>query len=74
MNTGTSLSLSPRVVVSEDEDELVPSRSGLHEVVFGPVATVIPYDGSPHGAVEIVPRGQGGLVSSVYSEDAAFTS
>jgi hypothetical protein len=38
------------------------------------VATVIPYDGSPHGAVEIVPRGQGGLVSSVYSEEAAFTS
>jgi len=40
--------------------------------VFGPVATVVPYDGSASAAAEIVGRGQGGLVSSVYSEDAAF--
>jgi oxepin-CoA hydrolase/3-oxo-5,6-dehydrosuberyl-CoA semialdehyde dehydrogenase len=40
--------------------------------VFGPVATIVPYDGSAAAASEIVSRGQGGLVSSVYSEDAAF--
>jgi oxepin-CoA hydrolase/3-oxo-5,6-dehydrosuberyl-CoA semialdehyde dehydrogenase len=42
--------------------------------VFGPVSTVVPYDGSAASASEIVSRGQGGLVSSVYSEDVAFTS
>ena len=44
-----------------------------HEV-FGPVATLIPYSGKAVAAAEIVARGSGGLVSSVYSEDAAFTS
>ena len=42
--------------------------------VFGPVATVVPYAGTPADAVEIVGRGRGGLVSSVYSEDVAFTA
>jgi oxepin-CoA hydrolase/3-oxo-5,6-dehydrosuberyl-CoA semialdehyde dehydrogenase len=41
--------------------------------VFGPVATIVPYDGSAAAAAEIASRGQGGLVSSVYSEDAAFS-
>jgi 3,4-dehydroadipyl-CoA semialdehyde dehydrogenase len=42
--------------------------------VFGPVATVVPYGGDAVGAVEIVARGRGGLVSSIYSEDVAFTT
>jgi oxepin-CoA hydrolase/3-oxo-5,6-dehydrosuberyl-CoA semialdehyde dehydrogenase len=42
--------------------------------VFGPVATVVPYDGTAEQAAAIVARAQGGLVSSVYSEDAAFTA
>jgi oxepin-CoA hydrolase/3-oxo-5,6-dehydrosuberyl-CoA semialdehyde dehydrogenase len=42
--------------------------------VFGPVATVVPYSGSAEDAAGIVARGGGGLVSSVYSEDVAFTS
>ena len=42
--------------------------------VFGPVATVVPYSGQPDDAAEIVSRGGGGLVSSVYSEDTAFTA
>jgi oxepin-CoA hydrolase/3-oxo-5,6-dehydrosuberyl-CoA semialdehyde dehydrogenase len=44
-----------------------------HEV-FGPAATVVPYSGQAAEAAEIVARGRGGLVSSVYSEDVAFTS
>jgi oxepin-CoA hydrolase/3-oxo-5,6-dehydrosuberyl-CoA semialdehyde dehydrogenase len=43
-----------------------------HEV-FGPVATVVPYSGGAAEAAGLVARGRGGLVSSVYSEDAAFT-
>jgi oxepin-CoA hydrolase/3-oxo-5,6-dehydrosuberyl-CoA semialdehyde dehydrogenase len=42
--------------------------------VFGPVATVVPYDGRPASAVELVARGGGGLVSSIYSEDTGFVS
>jgi len=42
--------------------------------VFGPAATIVPYSGRPEEAAAIVARGQGGLVSSVYSEDVAFTS
>jgi len=42
--------------------------------VFGPVATVVPYGGAADEAAAIVARGHGGLVSSVYSEDAAFTT
>jgi 3,4-dehydroadipyl-CoA semialdehyde dehydrogenase len=42
--------------------------------VFGPVATVVPYSGGGAEAAEIVGRGDGGLVCSVYSEDAAFTT
>lgn len=42
-----------------------------HEV-FGPVATIVPYDGSAAQAIEIVSRGGGGLVSSIYSEDGVF--
>lgn len=44
-----------------------------HEV-FGPVATIVPYDGSAAAAVELVARGAGGLVSSMYSEDTAFVA
>ena len=44
-----------------------------HEV-FGPVATLVPYDGSAAQAVSLIARGMGGLVSSIYSEDTGFVS
>ena len=39
-----------------------------HEI-FGPVATILPYDGTAQAAVAIVARGGGGLVSSLFSDD-----
>jgi 3,4-dehydroadipyl-CoA semialdehyde dehydrogenase len=42
-----------------------------HEV-FGPVATLVSYDGSADRAALLVRAGCGGLVSSVYSDDKAF--
>jgi len=42
-----------------------------HEV-FGPVATVIAYSGQGDEAAEVVARGGGGLVASVYSDDTPF--
>jgi oxepin-CoA hydrolase/3-oxo-5,6-dehydrosuberyl-CoA semialdehyde dehydrogenase len=40
--------------------------------VFGPVATLVPYSGRAEEAAELVARGQGALVGSVYSNDASF--
>ncbi len=40
--------------------------------VFGPVATVMGYDGSAAQAAERAAWGGGGLVASVYSDDRAF--
>ncbi len=42
-----------------------------HEV-FGPVATVMAYDGTAKSAAAFVRAGGGGLVSSVYSDDKDF--
>ena len=40
--------------------------------VFGPVATLLPYSGKPAEVADAVQLGQGGLVSSVYSDDKKF--
>jgi 3,4-dehydroadipyl-CoA semialdehyde dehydrogenase len=46
----------------------------LHSVeVFGPVATLMPYD-SVDQVLAMIRRGEGSLVCSVYSEDPAFTA
>ena len=42
-----------------------------HEV-FGPCATVMPYDGTGADAARLVAAGGGGLVSSVYTDDKDF--
>lgn len=47
--------------------------SFVHEhEVFGPVATLLPWDGDVPGLVEMVAAGGGGLVCSVYSDDLAW--
>lgn len=51
------------------EDAAGAKHANSHEV-FGPVATVMPY-GAASEAVEIVRRGGGGLVTSVYGDDRA---
>jgi oxepin-CoA hydrolase/3-oxo-5,6-dehydrosuberyl-CoA semialdehyde dehydrogenase len=40
--------------------------------VFGPVAALLPYSGQAAEAAEIVARGNGGLVASVYAEDTGW--
>ncbi|MCB9831375.1 MAG: 3,4-dehydroadipyl-CoA semialdehyde dehydrogenase [Planctomycetes bacterium] len=57
---------------------LAPSAEAapaVHEVeVFGPVATVVPYDGSAARAAAISAMGEGGLVASFYSDDRDFAA
>ena len=48
----------------------IENGKAVHErEVFGPVASLLPYSDNP---AEIVARGNGGLVCSLYSEDAAW--
>ena len=63
---------SSPVLVELEPGAEAPSVHGRE--VFGPVATVVPYSGTAADAVALVVRGQGGLVSSIYSEDVGFTS
>jgi 3,4-dehydroadipyl-CoA semialdehyde dehydrogenase len=60
--------VAPTLLVSTNADnDLVHERE-----VFGPVTTLLPYDGSAKEAVRLVRRGKGGLVASVYTDDRAF--
>ena len=43
-----------------------------HDELFGPIATVVAYDGSAAEAVRGVTYGRGGLQASVYSDDKSF--
>jgi len=48
------------------------SAKNVHDVeVFGPVATLLPYDG-PRDLITMIRRGQGSLVASVFANDSAF--
>ena len=49
------------------------AAAAVHEhEVFGPVATLIPYDGTAADAAVLVCKGEGGLVASIYSDDQRF--
>ncbi|MBL9004644.1 MAG: 3,4-dehydroadipyl-CoA semialdehyde dehydrogenase [Myxococcales bacterium] len=51
------------------DDPAASSAATLHRVeVFGPVATIMPYDDGA-GLAQLVRRGGGGLVASLYSDD-----
>ena len=53
------------------DDAAAATAMNEHEV-FGPVATVASYDGTPETAAALVRLGEGGLVAAVYSDDRAF--
>ena len=47
----------------------------VHELeVFGPVQTLVPYDGSAAEVIPAVALGKGSLVSSVYTDDKRFAT
>ena len=62
---GKGYFVAPTVIVANDADTAI-----FHEKeVFGPVTTLLPYDGSVDSAVDYIARGEGCLVSSLYSND-----
>lgn len=60
------------IVLLKAKDSRAAEAVHSHEV-FGPVATILPYDGDGEEAAELVRLGGGGLVASVYSDDRKFT-
>ncbi|MCC7073136.1 MAG: 3,4-dehydroadipyl-CoA semialdehyde dehydrogenase [Deltaproteobacteria bacterium] len=66
---GTGFFVGPTLLLAPEP------RAGdaVHEhEVFGPVATLMPYDGSAASAATLVRAGGGGLVSSVYGDDKEY--
>ena len=60
--------VAPTLIVAKDADaEIVHG-----DEVFGPVSTIVPYDGDAANAAAIVRKGGGGLVCSAYSNDNAW--
>jgi oxepin-CoA hydrolase/3-oxo-5,6-dehydrosuberyl-CoA semialdehyde dehydrogenase len=67
---GKGYFLAPTLLRAADGDG---GGAVLHRrEVFAPVATLIPYDGSPAAAAEIVGRAGGTLVTSLYGDDPAW--
>ncbi len=64
VDAGKGFFISPVVVEAAAGATTVHARE-----VFGPVAALLPYSGTSAEATEIVARGNGGLVASVYAED-----
>ncbi|WP_433479387.1 phenylacetic acid degradation bifunctional protein PaaZ [Spirillospora sp. CA-142024] len=59
--------ISPVLLRADD-----PGRAEPHEVeAFGPVSTLLPYDGAEQ-AVELAVRGRGSLAGSIVTADAGF--
>jgi oxepin-CoA hydrolase/3-oxo-5,6-dehydrosuberyl-CoA semialdehyde dehydrogenase len=67
VDAGKGFFIAPVVVEVAAGATTVHSRE-----VFGPVAALLPYSGQAAEAAEIVARGNGGLVTSVYAEDTGW--
>jgi oxepin-CoA hydrolase/3-oxo-5,6-dehydrosuberyl-CoA semialdehyde dehydrogenase len=68
---GKGFFFAPLLLRADDPDR----ADAVHDLeVFGPVATLLPYDGSATRAAGLVARAQGSLVTSLYTDDVAFVS
>lgn len=57
--------VKPTLLQARDNDAAI-----LHKLeVFGPCATILPYDGKAETAIDLINRGGGCLVASAYSDD-----
>lgn len=69
-DAGKSAFVQPTLLLCEHPQKAV----AVHEVeVFGPSATVLPYD-SVEDAIDLARRGGGSLVASVFSDNSTFNS
>ena len=71
---GKGFFLEP-ILLEADPAAITDAGASFHQVeVFGPVATLLPYDGTATQAARVVALGGGSLVSTVYSDDREFTA
>ena len=71
---GKGFFLEP-ILLEADPAAAIDRAASFHRVeVFGPVATLLPYDGQLAQAAAIVRLGGGSLVSTVYSDDREFVA
>lgn len=66
---GKGFFLEPIVLQAKPDAAADPDAAFHRHEVFGPVITLIPYDGSLASAAAIVALGKGSLVSTVYTDD-----
>ncbi len=64
--------LEPVLLEASTEAAKNPGSAFHQTEVFGPVATLLPYDGTVATAAAIIAAGHGSLVSTLYSDDRAF--
>ena len=66
---GKGFFLEPALLLSREPH----AARAVHEhEVFGPVATILAYDGTAADAAALAARGEGSLVTSLYADDAGF--
>lgn len=61
--------VTPTLIAADANAKLLHERE-----VFGPVATVLAYDGTSGTAATLAKRGQGSLQGSIYSDDGEFVA
>jgi oxepin-CoA hydrolase/3-oxo-5,6-dehydrosuberyl-CoA semialdehyde dehydrogenase len=69
VESGQGYFLSPMMLRANDAH----ACQAIHDIeVFGPVSTILPYQGDVDSACALIQRGQGGLVASVYADDRDY--
>lgn len=72
VDAGKGYFLEP-ILLEATSDAALDPRAAFHQhEVFGPVSTLLPYDGSVEQAAKIVALGEGSLVSTIYTDDRKF--
>ncbi len=72
--SGKGFCFDPVLLEATPERAADPTAT-VHAIeVFGPVSTLLPYDGSVEQAAALISYGGGSLVSTVYSDDRTFTA
>jgi oxepin-CoA hydrolase/3-oxo-5,6-dehydrosuberyl-CoA semialdehyde dehydrogenase len=71
---GVGYFLEPILLQAKEGAAQDPSAAFHQREVFGPVATLLPYDGTVATAAKIVALGEGSLVGTLYSDDREFTA
>jgi oxepin-CoA hydrolase/3-oxo-5,6-dehydrosuberyl-CoA semialdehyde dehydrogenase len=67
--SGKGFFVAPTLLRARDS----AAAHAVHELeVFGPIATVLRYDGGARAAGNLVRKAEGSLVSSIYSDDRVF--